>query len=86
MDLHYSQIFDTTPELNYRLSKHTKQTLIVVLQQHLQYSRASQQSPTLRLQDTSVHNELQDRTLQQSVLLPATTERRPNRTAMGLLR
>jgi hypothetical protein len=29
MGLYYSQIFDTTPEFNYRLSKNTKQYLSV---------------------------------------------------------
>jgi hypothetical protein len=51
----------------------TTSALIVVLQQ-LHYSHASQQSPT-RLQYTSIHSHLQDRTLQQSILLPTKTER-----------
>jgi hypothetical protein len=41
----------------------------------LHYTRASQQSQTLRLLCTSVHNQLHDRTLQQSILLPANSER-----------
>jgi hypothetical protein len=48
-------------------------TLLVVLRQ-LRYSRASQPPPTLRLQCTGIHNQLQDRTLQQSILLHANTE------------
>jgi hypothetical protein len=59
-------------------------TLIVVLQ-HLHYSRASQQSPTLRLRCTSIHNQLQDRTLRQSIMLPANAERTTHSTAMCLL-
>jgi hypothetical protein len=48
-------------------------SLLVVLRQ-LSYSRASQPPPTLRLKCTGIHNQLQDRTLQQSILLHANTE------------
>jgi hypothetical protein len=73
--LYCSQTFNTTAQFNYRLPStlNSTSTLMVVLRQ-LHYSRASRKSPTLRLQCNSLHIQLQDCTLQQSVLLPTNTE------------
>jgi hypothetical protein len=48
--------------------------MVIVVLRQLHYSRSSQQSSTLRLQCTGVLSQLQDRTLQQSILLPANAE------------
>jgi hypothetical protein len=49
-------------------------SMVIVVLRQLHYSHDAQQSPTLRLQCTGIHNQLQDRTLQQSILLHANTE------------
>jgi hypothetical protein len=49
-------------------------SMVIVVLWQLHYSHDAQQSPTLRLQCTGVHNQLQDRTLQQYILLHANNE------------